>query len=93
MVAARRIGRETVNYVANIFKTYYAYRLLAANEAAWQQVRESFGQQLIDAWTWLVTRQHPKSVTQGNVPVLPGPVITVTPGNMIRNSVEKKIHE
>ncbi len=42
VVAARRIGHETVNYVANIFKTYYAYRLLAANEAARQQALESF---------------------------------------------------
>jgi len=42
VVVAQKIGRETVNYVANIFKTYYAYRLLAANEAARQQAREAF---------------------------------------------------
>ncbi len=28
VVAARRIGRETVQYVSNIFKYYIAYRLV-----------------------------------------------------------------
>ena len=27
-VAARKVGRETVNYVANIYKYYIAYKLL-----------------------------------------------------------------
>ena len=29
VVAAKRIGRETVNYVSNIFKYYLAYRIIA----------------------------------------------------------------
>jgi membrane-bound lytic murein transglycosylase MltF len=29
VVAARRVGREPVQYVANILKYYFAYRLLA----------------------------------------------------------------
>ena len=33
-VAARRIGRETVQYVANIYKYYIAYRLVMENRAA-----------------------------------------------------------
>ena len=28
VVAAKRIGRETVQYVSNIFKYYLAYRLI-----------------------------------------------------------------
>jgi membrane-bound lytic murein transglycosylase MltF len=32
-VAARRIGRETVQYVSNISKYYLAYRLVAEQEA------------------------------------------------------------
>jgi membrane-bound lytic murein transglycosylase MltF len=40
-VAADRIGRETVGYVANIYKYYVAYTLLEAQEAARRQARES----------------------------------------------------
>ncbi len=29
-VAAKKIGRETVQYVSNIFKYYHAYRRVAA---------------------------------------------------------------
>ncbi len=29
MIAAKRIGRETVQYVSNIYKYYVAYRLIA----------------------------------------------------------------
>ncbi len=29
IVAAKRIGRETVQYVSNIYKYYVAYRLIA----------------------------------------------------------------
>ncbi|MDH3638081.1 MAG: hypothetical protein OES09_06400 [Gammaproteobacteria bacterium] len=29
VVAAKRIGRETVQYVSNIYKYYIAYRLVA----------------------------------------------------------------
>jgi membrane-bound lytic murein transglycosylase MltF len=40
IVAARRIGRETVDYVSNIYKYYVAYKgLVAASEA-----RERAGQ-------------------------------------------------
>ncbi len=40
VVAARRIGSETVRYVANIYKYYVAYRLLLAQEAQRETVRE-----------------------------------------------------
>jgi membrane-bound lytic murein transglycosylase MltF len=34
LVAARRIGRETVQYVANIYKYYLAYQMVTAQEQA-----------------------------------------------------------
>jgi membrane-bound lytic murein transglycosylase MltF len=34
VIAAKRIGRETVQYVSNIFKYYVAYRLIATQEQA-----------------------------------------------------------
>jgi hypothetical protein len=39
LIAARRIGRETVRYVRNVFKYYLAYRL------AWEEqaLRQSLG--------------------------------------------------
>ena len=40
LVAARRIGAETVTYVANIYKYYVAYRLTQAEVAARQEQRE-----------------------------------------------------
>ena len=43
-IAARRIGRETVGYVANIFKTYFAYRLLSASDAARERARAALEQ-------------------------------------------------
>ncbi len=39
-IAAKRVGRETVSYVTNIYKTYYAYRLLAASDAARERALE-----------------------------------------------------
>jgi len=39
MVAARRIGRETVQYVANIYKYYVAYRLAAERQAEREAAR------------------------------------------------------
>jgi membrane-bound lytic murein transglycosylase MltF len=38
-VAARRIGRETVQYVANIYKYYLAYQLVAAQEQSRKDAR------------------------------------------------------
>jgi membrane-bound lytic murein transglycosylase MltF len=32
-IASERLGRETVTYVANIYKYYIAYRLMAENAA------------------------------------------------------------
>jgi membrane-bound lytic murein transglycosylase MltF len=32
IIAARQIGRETVQYVSNIFKYYIAYRLILDTE-------------------------------------------------------------
>ena len=40
-IAAKRVGRETVSYVTNIYKTYYAYRLLAASDAARERALET----------------------------------------------------
>jgi len=45
LVAARQIGRETVNYVRNVFKYYVSYRM------AWEQrrLRQSLGDmQMLD---------------------------------------------
>jgi membrane-bound lytic murein transglycosylase MltF len=44
MVAAARIGPETVTYVSNIYKYYIAYKLLAEQETERQKARESFKQ-------------------------------------------------
>jgi membrane-bound lytic murein transglycosylase MltF len=44
MVAAARLGPETVTYVSNIYKYYIAYRLLAEQEAERQKARESLKQ-------------------------------------------------
>lgn len=41
LMAARKIGSETVTYVANIFKYYVAYRLLKEEETAKRTARES----------------------------------------------------
>ena len=40
VVAAREIGRETVQYVSNIFKYYTAYRMIAEKETSRQQERK-----------------------------------------------------
>jgi hypothetical protein len=37
LIAAKRIGRETVTYVANIYKYYLAYQLIRQG----QQAREA----------------------------------------------------
>jgi hypothetical protein len=39
VVAAREIGRETVQYVANIYKYYVAYTLLAEQRQTRQRAR------------------------------------------------------
>ena len=44
MVAAARIGPETVTYVSNIYKSYIAYKLLAEQETERQKARESLKQ-------------------------------------------------
>jgi membrane-bound lytic murein transglycosylase MltF len=44
MVAAARIGPQTVTYVSNIYKYYVAYKLLAEREAERQKARESIKQ-------------------------------------------------
>jgi membrane-bound lytic murein transglycosylase MltF len=40
LIAARRIGEETVNYVANIYRYYVAYRLAEVEEEARKEERE-----------------------------------------------------
>jgi membrane-bound lytic murein transglycosylase MltF len=41
LMAAKKIGSETVTYVSNIFKYYVAYKLLQEEEAAKRTARES----------------------------------------------------
>jgi membrane-bound lytic murein transglycosylase MltF len=40
-IASERIGRETVNYVANIYKYYIAYRLIAEEKARREEAKSS----------------------------------------------------
>jgi len=40
VVAAKRIGRETVNYVSNIFKYYLAYRLIFDEEELKEKIEK-----------------------------------------------------
>jgi hypothetical protein len=42
VIAAARIGAETVNYVSNIYKYYVAYKLIAVQEERRRNARESF---------------------------------------------------
>src|SRR5262245_9080264 len=43
LVAAEKIGSETVTYVSNIYKYYTAYKLLEAEQASRQAAREQAG--------------------------------------------------
>jgi membrane-bound lytic murein transglycosylase MltF len=45
-IVARRIGRETVQYVANIYKYYIAYRLLAETSLERKEAREKLEEKL-----------------------------------------------
>jgi membrane-bound lytic murein transglycosylase MltF len=40
-VAARKVGRETVNYVANIYKYYIAYKLIAERDAEREKAKSA----------------------------------------------------
>ena len=40
VIASQRIGRETVTYVANIYKYYIAYKLVTEDEEARKKARE-----------------------------------------------------
>ncbi len=44
VVAAKRIGRETVQYVSNIFKYYIAYASIVSQENAKQRSKKTIGQ-------------------------------------------------
>jgi membrane-bound lytic murein transglycosylase MltF len=44
LVAAKRIGRETVQYVANIYKYYVAYRLVQRQSQERQEAKKASGQ-------------------------------------------------
>jgi membrane-bound lytic murein transglycosylase MltF len=39
LVAAKRIGRETVTYVSNIYKYYLAYQLMIQGEKAREEAK------------------------------------------------------
>jgi membrane-bound lytic murein transglycosylase MltF len=41
VIAARRIGAETVNYVSNIYKYYVAYKLIAVQKEQSDKAKES----------------------------------------------------
>ena len=41
VIAAARIGAETVNYVSNIYKYYVAYKLIAVQQEQRDKARES----------------------------------------------------
>jgi membrane-bound lytic murein transglycosylase MltF len=43
LVAAKRIGRETVTYVSNIYKYYLAYQLVEADEKARRETKAAVG--------------------------------------------------
>ena len=43
-VVAEKVGRETVQYVSNVYKYYVAYRLLSEQEAAREQARKRLAQ-------------------------------------------------
>jgi len=43
VIAAVRVGSETVNYVSNIYKYYVAYKLIAVQEEERAKARESYG--------------------------------------------------
>jgi membrane-bound lytic murein transglycosylase MltF len=43
LVAAEKIGSETVTYVSNIYKYYTAYKLLEEQQASRQEAREAVG--------------------------------------------------
>jgi membrane-bound lytic murein transglycosylase MltF len=43
LVAAKRIGRETVTYVSNIYKYYLAYRMMLDGEKARREAMEAAG--------------------------------------------------
>ena len=42
VIAAARIGAETVNYVSNIYKYYVAYKLIAVQQEQRDKAKESF---------------------------------------------------
>jgi membrane-bound lytic murein transglycosylase MltF len=43
VIAAKRIGRETVQYVANIYKYYLAYRMTIEQQLNRMEAREKAG--------------------------------------------------
>ena len=44
VIAAARVGAETVNYVSNIYKYYVAYKLIALQEEQRRKAKESLQQ-------------------------------------------------
>ena len=45
VIAAEKIGRETVQYVSNIYKYYLAYRLIQEKRSARDKAKEAEKQQ------------------------------------------------
>jgi len=54
LIAAKRIGRETVTYVSNIYKYYLAYQLMLESQKTHDAARETAGQKayaaLVGEW-------------------------------------------
>ena len=44
VIAANRVGAETVNYVSNIYKYYVAYKLIAVQEEQRRKAEEALKQ-------------------------------------------------
>jgi membrane-bound lytic murein transglycosylase MltF len=45
LIAAEKIGRETVTYVANIYKYYLAYRMITEQREEREKVKEGITQE------------------------------------------------
>jgi membrane-bound lytic murein transglycosylase MltF len=45
LIAAKRIGRETVTYVSNIYKYYLAYQLMQQGDKAWEATKAAVARQ------------------------------------------------
>lgn len=66
IVAAARIGRETVTHVANVYKYYVAYKLIAVQEEKRTKARQSLKQELSEASFPSLTRRSSYASTESH---------------------------